>query len=56
MFGFLTLVDVPRVAADVTDLWYNQTLCHVNGCVPTEEVPPGVGETDPVADGCSEAG
>ncbi len=33
MFGFLALIDMPGVAAEVTDQWYNQTLCHVNGCV-----------------------
>lgn len=32
-FGFLQLIDVPRLAAQVTDQWFNQTLCQVNDCV-----------------------
>jgi mannose-6-phosphate isomerase-like protein (cupin superfamily) len=29
----LQLVDVPAIARDVTDKWYNQTLCKVNDSV-----------------------
>jgi mannose-6-phosphate isomerase-like protein (cupin superfamily) len=32
-FGFLELIDVPALAASVTDQWFNQTLCSVNDCV-----------------------
>ena len=32
-FGFLKLVDVEKLAAEVEDRWFNQTLCHVNDCV-----------------------
>jgi mannose-6-phosphate isomerase-like protein (cupin superfamily) len=31
--GFLELIDVPALAAQVTDDWYNQTLCQVNDSV-----------------------
>ncbi len=31
--GFLKLIDVPSIAAAVTDEWSNQTLCKVNDCV-----------------------
>jgi mannose-6-phosphate isomerase-like protein (cupin superfamily) len=32
-FGFLELIDVPALAAAVTDQWFNQTLCQVNDSV-----------------------
>jgi mannose-6-phosphate isomerase-like protein (cupin superfamily) len=32
-FDFLQLIDVPSLAAAVTDPWFNQTLCQVNDCV-----------------------
>jgi mannose-6-phosphate isomerase-like protein (cupin superfamily) len=32
-FPALTLVDVPAMVGAVTDKWYNQTLCQVNGSV-----------------------
>jgi mannose-6-phosphate isomerase-like protein (cupin superfamily) len=32
-FGVLKLVDVEKLAAEVEDRWFNQTLCHVNDCV-----------------------
>lgn len=32
-FGFLKLIDVEKLAAEVTDDWFNQTLCEVNDCV-----------------------
>ena len=31
--GFLKKIDVPSLAAAVTDPWFNQTLCQVNDCV-----------------------
>jgi mannose-6-phosphate isomerase-like protein (cupin superfamily) len=31
--GFLKLIDVPTIAAKVTEEWSNQTLCQVNDCV-----------------------
>jgi len=31
--GFLKLIDVPTIAANVTEEWSNQTLCQVNDCV-----------------------
>ena len=31
--GFLKLIDVPTLAAEVTQDWFNQTLCRVNDCV-----------------------
>ena len=33
LHGPLELVDVPALAAAVTDRWYNQTLCRVNDSV-----------------------
>ena len=33
LHGSLELVDVPALAAAVTDRWYNQTLCRVNDSV-----------------------
>ena len=33
LFGQLEKVDVPTVVDSVTDQWYNQTLCQVNGSV-----------------------
>ena len=32
-FGFLELIDVPRLIKECYDKWYNQTLCQVNDCV-----------------------
>lgn len=32
-FGFLKMIDVPRIASWATDDWSNQTLCRVNDCV-----------------------
>jgi mannose-6-phosphate isomerase-like protein (cupin superfamily) len=32
-FDALQLIDVPTLAAAVTDQWFNQTLCQVNDCV-----------------------
>ena len=32
-FDPLTLIDVSSLAKTVTDQWYNQTLCKVNGSV-----------------------
>jgi mannose-6-phosphate isomerase-like protein (cupin superfamily) len=32
-FDALQLIDVPAMAAAVTDQWFNQTLCQVNDCV-----------------------
>ncbi|MBI1277947.1 MAG: cupin domain-containing protein [Anaerolineaceae bacterium] len=32
-FGSLELIDVPALAASVTEQWFNQTLCGVNDCV-----------------------
>ena len=32
-FGFLKLIDVPRLIAECKEPWYNQTLCQVNDCV-----------------------
>ena len=32
-FGALKLIDVKSFAAQVTDDWFNQTLCSVNDCV-----------------------
>jgi mannose-6-phosphate isomerase-like protein (cupin superfamily) len=32
-FGPLQLIDVPALAADVLEPWFNQTLCRVNDCV-----------------------
>ena len=32
-YGPLTVIDVPRIAAEVRQEWFNQTLCQVNDCV-----------------------
>lgn len=32
-FGFLKLIDLPRLIAEVKEQWFNQTLCQVNDCV-----------------------
>ena len=32
-YGFLSLIDVDKIKDDVTDEWFNQTLCEVNDCV-----------------------
>jgi mannose-6-phosphate isomerase-like protein (cupin superfamily) len=32
-FGFLELIDVPRLIAACKEQWFNQTLCQVNDCV-----------------------
>ena len=32
-FGFLKLIDVAKISDNVTDDWFNQTLCQVNDCV-----------------------
>ena len=32
-FDFLELIDVPKLVVEVSDPWFNQTLCHVNDCV-----------------------
>jgi mannose-6-phosphate isomerase-like protein (cupin superfamily) len=33
MYGFLELIDVPKLIGECSDAWYNQTLCRVNDCV-----------------------
>jgi len=33
LFPALKVIDVPALAAAVSDRWYNQTLCQVNGSV-----------------------
>lgn len=33
LFPQLQKIDVPQLVASVTDQWYNQTLCQVNGSV-----------------------
>jgi hypothetical protein len=33
LFPALEIIDVPALAAAVSDRWYNQTLCQVNGSV-----------------------
>jgi len=33
LFPALEVIDVPALAAAVSDRWYNQTLCQVNGSV-----------------------
>ena len=33
LFDQLEKIDVPKVVAGVTDAWFNQTLCKVNGSV-----------------------
>ena len=32
-YGFLNLIDVEKIRDEVTDEWFNQTLCEVNDCV-----------------------
>jgi len=32
-FGFLQLIDVPKLVEACTEQWSNQTLCQVNDCV-----------------------
>lgn len=32
-FGFLELIDVPRLISETRQKWSNQTLCRVNDCV-----------------------
>ena len=32
-YGFLNVIDVNRISADVKEKWFNQTLCPVNDCV-----------------------
>jgi mannose-6-phosphate isomerase-like protein (cupin superfamily) len=32
-FGFLELIDVPRLISECKEKWFNQTLCQVNDCV-----------------------
>lgn len=32
-FGFLQLIDVPKLVEACTEQWFNQTLCQVNDCV-----------------------
>ena len=32
-YGPLTMIDVPQIAAQVRQEWFNQTLCQVNDCV-----------------------
>ena len=32
-YGPLTVIDVPQIAAQVRQEWFNQTLCQVNDCV-----------------------
>jgi mannose-6-phosphate isomerase-like protein (cupin superfamily) len=32
-FAPLELIDLPSIIKEVTDPWYNQTLCRVNDCV-----------------------
>ena len=32
-YGFLNVIDVNRISADVKQEWFNQTLCPVNDCV-----------------------
>ncbi len=31
--GFLSLIDVTKISEEVSDDWFNQTLCQVNECV-----------------------
>jgi len=33
LFPALSLVDVPQLVSQCTDIWYNQTLCKVNDSV-----------------------
>ncbi len=32
-FGFLKLIDIPKLVAETKEQWFNQTLCRVNDCV-----------------------
>lgn len=32
-YGFLNLIDVKKLGEEVTEDWFNQTLCSVNDCV-----------------------
>jgi mannose-6-phosphate isomerase-like protein (cupin superfamily) len=32
-FGFLQLIDVPKLVEACTEQWFNQTLCQVNDCI-----------------------
>lgn len=32
-FGFLNLIDLPRLVEETDETWFNQTLCRVNDCV-----------------------
>lgn len=32
-FGFLELIDIPALAAECKEKWFNQTLCQINDCV-----------------------
>jgi len=32
-FGALSVIDVAKISEEVTDDWFNQTLCQVNDCV-----------------------
>ncbi len=33
LFEALSLIDVPKLVAECTEPWWNQTLCEVNDCV-----------------------
>ncbi len=32
-FGFLKLMDIPKMVSGCDEKWFNQTLCPVNGCI-----------------------
>ncbi len=32
-FGFLNLIDIPKMVTECEEDWFNQTLCEVNDCV-----------------------
>ena len=32
-FGALKLIDIPALAGEVSEDWFNQTLCRINDCV-----------------------
>ncbi|MBI4244321.1 MAG: cupin domain-containing protein [Planctomycetes bacterium] len=32
-FGHLKLIDIPKLATECKEKWFNQTLCHINDCV-----------------------
>ena len=32
-FGFLKLIDIPKMVAECDEKWFNQTLSPVNGCI-----------------------